>query len=499
MNENFTNILTKIGQQKKALAEANNTPLNITTFKVGDGNGVYYEPNENQTALVNVKYTGTFLAGTQSQIIVNPSAANEVLYKCFIPADIGGFTIRELGLFDDEEDLILICKLPAQDKFALASGVYQPLTFTPKIIYSNPLIQAVLTPTSQTIPTTGEVTTLIETAIAEYVPETIYTDPIKNIDGTISLEIDSSLKVENNKLGVASVISCSAPLSKTGNNISIDIDSSLKVQNNKLGAIDQLNKFCVNRGNIDATGNSDLLAYSSTILSFKVGGSYPDLILTYADRTQETLTSLNNITGFLTNGTYTIIKEKGLNPVATLSSVTQNKTFPTSPVDGDHHCLTATGLKSYKRISNEWVETQYIILGTVTVAGNIITAVTTPSYNQNGYDFNVGWVAISGILTGTSNTSLTFQDNLNTLNKEIIIRRRYNSSYKWTYQHKINIYNGQNYQLGYSPVVKTENISVAQMCNFLNYTGMGEVDGLESFPSGVQNTCEVQFIVRRLF
>ncbi|MEI8129635.1 MAG: phage tail protein, partial [bacterium] len=98
MSEIFTNILTKIGQQKKALAEYNNGPLSITKFKIGDGNGAYYEPNENQTSLVNTKYTGMFVAGTESQIVINPAAANEVLYKCFIPADIGGFTIRELGL-----------------------------------------------------------------------------------------------------------------------------------------------------------------------------------------------------------------------------------------------------------------------------------------------------------------------------------------------------------------------------------------------------------------
>ena len=167
MSETFTNKLTIKGQQKKAEAEANNTPLNITTFKVGDGNGSYYEPTETQTALKNTKYTGTFTAGTQSQIVINSSASNEVLYKCFIPADVGGFTIRELGLFDDDGDLILICKLPAQDKFALTSGVYQPLTFTPKIIYANPQTQAVLTPTSQTLPTVTEVINMI----TEYAPQ----------------------------------------------------------------------------------------------------------------------------------------------------------------------------------------------------------------------------------------------------------------------------------------------------------------------------------------
>lgn len=198
MSEIFTNILTKIGQQKKAQAEANNTGLNITSFKIGDGNGAYYQPNENQTALVNVKYSGNFVAGTQSQIVINPLNLNEVLYKCFIPADVGGFTVRELGLFDVDGNLILICKLPAQDKFALSSGLYQPLTFTPKIIYTNPQINAVLTPSSQIIPTTSQVINMI----TEYAPQTDFSIPLKNTDGTVSLNYDATLKILNNKLSV---------------------------------------------------------------------------------------------------------------------------------------------------------------------------------------------------------------------------------------------------------------------------------------------------------
>lgn len=207
MSETFTNKLTIKGQHKKALAETNNRSLNITTFQVGDGNGAYYEPTESQTALKNTKYTGTFIAGTQSQIIANSSATNEVLYKCFIPADVGGFTIRELGLFDKEGDLILICKLPAQDKFALASGLYQPLTFTPKIIYTNPTTSAVLTPTSQIVPTTSEVITMI----SEYAPKTEFSKPLINNGDTISLEMDDSLTVLENKLSVATI-----PYSKGG-------------------------------------------------------------------------------------------------------------------------------------------------------------------------------------------------------------------------------------------------------------------------------------------
>lgn len=593
MSEIFTNILTKIGQQKKAQAEApNGTVLNITTFKVGDSNGAYYQPNENQTALVNVKYSGNFIAGTQSQIVVNPLNSNEVLYKCFIPADVGGFTIRELGLFDSDGDLILICKLPAQDKFALASGLYQPLTFTPKIIYTNPQTEAVLTPISQIVPTTSEVIDMI----TEYAPQSEFSIPLKNTNGTVSLDFDETLKILDDKLSVE----ISNFVKKDG---SVDFTAEQKgvtpTSSNGLatkGYIDNAipnlaTKFAINFGNVDSSGNADLLSYSGTTLSFKVGGSYSNLALTYADKAQEILTNLLNITGLSTNGTFQIIKEKsssiaqavsipvyekdlysdfsqgnandnyglhiptsigsptytnnkfnsngttGLNyPISTFGNdawciqskfklgavgtaktlfqrlltaslptlemttanklalsassnnssndigngvlgtksdwgtsieyyircrftgtqylvdwstdynpitgigtwtndiainsstsiyngianlyfgisaastvpwngtmddlqvtignstclrrnqVTQGKAFPLYPIDGDYHCLTSPDLKTYKRISDSWVETQYVILGAVTVSNGVITSVFTTRYNQNGYD-----------------------------------------------------------------------------------------------------------------
>lgn len=247
MSETFTNKLTIKGQQKKAVAEANNTGLNITTFQVGDSNGSYYEPTENQTALKNTKYTGTFTAGTQSQIIVNSVNSNEVLYKCFIPADIGGFTIRELGLFDNDGDLILICKLPAQDKFALASGLFQPLTFTPKIIYMNPQTQAILTPTSQTVPTTSEVTNMIEESVSQSIAEIMCEAPIKNTEGHLSLNIDNSLKILDGKLTVAATLSCTDPLEIIDNKINLKINGALKIENKKLG-VNFLTPNAINSG-----------------------------------------------------------------------------------------------------------------------------------------------------------------------------------------------------------------------------------------------------------
>lgn len=165
------------------------------------------------------------------------------------------------------------------------------------------------------------------------------------------------------------------------------LDSATTASDKKAEGL--INRFCILAGNL-TNGESDILSFSSTTLTFKIGGSYPETIWRASNGTQETITTLANITGLSNNGTYTVLKELGAtNAIATSSKVTQGKTFPAAPIDGDYHCLTSTCIKTYKRLSGAWIETQYIQLGTATVTNSVISAVSTTPYNQNGYDFNI--------------------------------------------------------------------------------------------------------------
>lgn len=99
-------------------------------------------------------------------------------------------------------------------------------------------------------------------------------------------------------------------------------------------------------------------------------------------------------------------------------SITQDKTFPASPLNGDRHCLTATGPQTFKRVGGAWVDSQYVPLGTATVASSVISAITTQPYNQNGYDMNVNTNIIGTNLfksldvTPVANTKITYNHNL---------------------------------------------------------------------------------------
>ncbi|WP_457635770.1 phage tail-collar fiber domain-containing protein [Persephonella sp.] len=116
-NENYYTILTSYGKQALANAQASGTAVNITEFAVGDGNGSYYAPNETQTALKNEVYRAQI-----NRITTDSDNPNWVVVEGIIPADVGGFTIREIGIFDDSGNLIAIGNYPETYKPVLSQG-----------------------------------------------------------------------------------------------------------------------------------------------------------------------------------------------------------------------------------------------------------------------------------------------------------------------------------------------------------------------------------------
>ena len=116
-NENYYTILTSYGKQALANAQASGTAINITEFAVGDGNGNYYAPNETQTGLVNEVYRAQI-----NRITTDSNNPNWVIVEGIIPADVGGFTIREIGIFDDNGNLIAIGNYPETYKPVLSQG-----------------------------------------------------------------------------------------------------------------------------------------------------------------------------------------------------------------------------------------------------------------------------------------------------------------------------------------------------------------------------------------
>lgn len=116
-NEFFT-ILTATGRNKLANATATATPLNLTQMAVGDGdNGAYYSPTEAQTTLKHEVWRGAI-----NHLAVDANNPNWIVAELVIPDDVGGFYIREVGLFDSAGAMIAVGKFPESYKPTLAAG-----------------------------------------------------------------------------------------------------------------------------------------------------------------------------------------------------------------------------------------------------------------------------------------------------------------------------------------------------------------------------------------
>ena len=117
MAKQYYSILTEHGTLAFAKAVGNKTPLQITHMAVGDGNGSNTTPNAKQTALVHEVYRAKI-----SSVSVDPRNNKQVVFELVIPENVGGFHIREMGIFDNQNKLVAVANCPESFKPTLGSG-----------------------------------------------------------------------------------------------------------------------------------------------------------------------------------------------------------------------------------------------------------------------------------------------------------------------------------------------------------------------------------------
>ena len=132
MTAKYLAILTNQGAAKLANAAALGTKLNLTQLAVGDGNGVLPTPDPAQTKLVNQKRIAPL-----NQLSVDPNNASQIIAEQIIPETEGGFWIREIGLYDDDGDLIAVANCPETYKPQLQEGSGRTQTIRMILIVSS--------------------------------------------------------------------------------------------------------------------------------------------------------------------------------------------------------------------------------------------------------------------------------------------------------------------------------------------------------------------------
>lgn len=117
MATKYLALLTNIGAAKLAKATALGTKVEITQMAVGDGNGVLPTPNPAQTALVH-----ELRRAPLNMLTVDPEYASQIIAEQVIPEDVGGWWIREIGLFDKDGDMVAIANCAETYKPQLQEG-----------------------------------------------------------------------------------------------------------------------------------------------------------------------------------------------------------------------------------------------------------------------------------------------------------------------------------------------------------------------------------------
>lgn len=129
MSSEFYSLITDYCLIKQLNCLQNNVPFEVYQIALGDGNGNYYEPANNQTRLLNEVWRG---------LIEKCEWQNNKFY-CIttVPAEVGGFTVREAGVFDKENNLLVISKFPETFKQTPDSGTIKQLTIRIELHLSN--------------------------------------------------------------------------------------------------------------------------------------------------------------------------------------------------------------------------------------------------------------------------------------------------------------------------------------------------------------------------
>ncbi|HBJ2809765.1 TPA: phage tail protein [Salmonella enterica subsp. enterica serovar Typhimurium] len=117
MDNEFYTLLTDRGMARIASALADKKQLHLQKMAVGDGGGQYYEPIASQTKLRHEVWRGEM-----NTLTVAPNNPNWLIAELVLPEDVGGWYVREVGVFDDEGELIAIGKFPESYKPLLPGG-----------------------------------------------------------------------------------------------------------------------------------------------------------------------------------------------------------------------------------------------------------------------------------------------------------------------------------------------------------------------------------------
>ncbi|OEZ90095.1 hypothetical protein JAB9_54160 [Janthinobacterium sp. HH107] len=110
-------ILTQVGEAKLANAIALGQTLKLKKMGVGDGNGTLPVPDRGQKALVREVHRADL-----NKLDKDPDNTSQIIAEQVLPENVGGWWMRELGIYDEAGDLCAVANCPPSYKPLMAEG-----------------------------------------------------------------------------------------------------------------------------------------------------------------------------------------------------------------------------------------------------------------------------------------------------------------------------------------------------------------------------------------
>ncbi|MEH5216396.1 phage tail protein, partial [Escherichia marmotae] len=133
MSTKFKTVITTAGAAKLAAATVpGGKKVTLSAMAVGDGNGKLPVPDAGQTKLVHEVWRHTL-----NKVSVDNKNKNYIVAELVVPPEVGGFWMRELGLYDDAGTLIAVANMAESYKPELVEGSGRAQTCRMVIIVSN--------------------------------------------------------------------------------------------------------------------------------------------------------------------------------------------------------------------------------------------------------------------------------------------------------------------------------------------------------------------------
>jgi hypothetical protein len=113
----YYTLLTNAGIAYETACKAAGVPIKLAQISVGDGNGAVYNPDASAKALKREVWRGPLNALFQDE-----KNANWLMAEVTIPSNVGGWYVREAGLWTDSGILYAIVKYPESYKPVLTTS-----------------------------------------------------------------------------------------------------------------------------------------------------------------------------------------------------------------------------------------------------------------------------------------------------------------------------------------------------------------------------------------